>query len=65
MTVDGRPAPVGRWPARLAWALWTLAMLGIAASLWWDHLLRQADRADLPATTRPPQRVQPEAAGAG
>ena len=28
-------------------ALWTLAMLGIAASLWWDHLLRQAARADL------------------
>jgi hypothetical protein len=35
------------WPAGLAWVLWTLAMLGIAASLWWDHLLRQAGRADL------------------
>jgi MFS family permease len=35
------------WLAGLAWALWTLTMLGIAASLWWDHLLRQAGRADL------------------
>jgi hypothetical protein len=36
-----------RWPAGLAWALWTLAMLGIAAGLWLDHLLGQAGRADL------------------
>ena len=37
-----------RWsPAGLAWALWALAMLGIAAGLWRDHLLRQAGRADL------------------
>jgi hypothetical protein len=35
------------WLAGLAWALWTLAMLGIAAGLWLDHLLRQAGRADL------------------
>ena len=35
------------WPAGLAWAVWALAMLGIAAGLWWDHLLRQAGRADL------------------
>jgi hypothetical protein len=35
------------WPAGLAWALWALAMLGIAAGLWWDHLLRQAGRTDL------------------
>jgi hypothetical protein len=35
------------WPAGLAWALWALAMLGIAAGLWFDHLLRQAGRADL------------------
>jgi hypothetical protein len=31
----------------LAWALWALAMLGIAAVFWFDHLLRQAGRADL------------------
>jgi hypothetical protein len=37
-----------RWrPAWLAWALWALAMLGIAAILWFDHLLRQAGRVDL------------------
>jgi hypothetical protein len=36
-----------RWPAVLAWALWALAMLGIAAVLWFDHLLRQAGRGDL------------------
>jgi hypothetical protein len=35
------------WPAGLAWALWALAMLGIAAALWLDHLLDQAGRADL------------------
>jgi hypothetical protein len=27
--------------------VWALAMLGSAAGLWWDHLLRQAGRADL------------------
>src|SRR4029450_10494649 len=35
------------WPAGLAWTLWALVMLGIAAGLWFDHLLRQAGRADL------------------
>jgi hypothetical protein len=35
------------WPAGLAWALWALALLGIGAGLWFDHLLRQAGRADL------------------
>ena len=48
MTVGGRPAwAARRWPAVLAWALWGLAVLGIAAVLWFDHLLRQAGRADL------------------
>ena len=35
------------WPVRLAWAVLALAMLGIVAVLWFDHLLRQAGRADL------------------
>jgi hypothetical protein len=35
------------WPVGLAWAFWALAMLGIVAALWFDHLLRQAGRADL------------------
>jgi hypothetical protein len=37
-----------RWrPVWLAWALWALALLGIAAIVWFDHLLRQAGRVDL------------------
>jgi hypothetical protein len=37
-----------RWsPVGLAWALWALALLGIGAVRWFDHLLRQAGRADL------------------
>ena len=47
MTVAGRPAWARRRPAVLAWVLWGLAVLGIAAVLWFDHLLRQAGRADL------------------
>jgi hypothetical protein len=35
------------WTAGLAWALWVLATLGIGAAFWFDHLLRQAGRADL------------------
>jgi hypothetical protein len=35
------------WPVGLVWALWAGAMLGIVAVLWFDHLLRQAGRADL------------------
>jgi hypothetical protein len=36
-----------RWAARLAWVLWLLAMLGLAATAWFDHLLRRAGRPDL------------------
>jgi hypothetical protein len=35
------------WPVVLAWALWGLAMLGLAAVPWLDSLLRQAGRPDL------------------
>src|SRR5512132_3054422 len=42
----GRPR---RWPAGLAWGLWTLAMLGVAVVPWMDSLLRQAGRPDLAA----------------
>jgi hypothetical protein len=31
----------GRWPARLAWALWLVIALGWAATAWLDGLLRQ------------------------
>ncbi len=47
-TTAGARAPGMRlWPGALAWALWALAMLGLAASAWFDHLLRQAGRPDL------------------
>jgi hypothetical protein len=36
-----------RSPAGLAWALWALALIGMAAILWFDHLLRRAGRVDL------------------
>jgi hypothetical protein len=36
-----------RWAARLAWALWGLAMAGLAAIWWLDRLLRQVGRVDL------------------
>ena len=36
-----------QWAARLAWALWLLAMLGLAATAWFDHLLRKAGRPEL------------------
>jgi hypothetical protein len=40
----GRPR---RWPAGLAWALWALAMLGLAVVPWTDRLLIRAGRAEL------------------
>jgi hypothetical protein len=42
-----RPARTLWRPAGLAWALWALAMLGLAAVPWFDHLLREAGRPDL------------------
>jgi hypothetical protein len=42
-TGGGRPA----WPVLLAWALWLLTMLALAAVPWLDRLLRQAGRPDL------------------
>jgi len=43
-------APAARWPAGLAWALWALTMLALAAVAWLDQLLRQAGRSDLATT---------------
>jgi hypothetical protein len=37
-------APPRRWPAVVAWALWALAMLGMAATFWLHQLLTQAGR---------------------
>jgi hypothetical protein len=47
MTLAARPARPRQWPAGLAWALWALAMLGLATVPWFDRLLRQAGRPDL------------------
>jgi hypothetical protein len=38
-----------RRPARVAWVLWALVMLGIPVIAWMDRLLRQAGRPDLAA----------------
>ncbi|HEX3211003.1 MAG TPA: hypothetical protein VH016_00425, partial [Actinomycetota bacterium] len=42
-----RPGERPRWPAGLAWGLWLLAVLALAAVPWLDRLLRQAGRPDL------------------
>jgi hypothetical protein len=39
------------WPGVVAWALWALAMLGLAAVPWLDRLSRQAGRPDLAQLT--------------
>ena len=47
VTAAGRSAWARWWPAGLAWALWVLALLGVATIPWFDHLLRQAGRPEL------------------
>jgi hypothetical protein len=47
VTAVGRSAWARWWPAGLAWALWVLALLGVATIPWFDHLLRQAGRPEL------------------
>jgi UDP-N-acetylmuramyl pentapeptide phosphotransferase/UDP-N-acetylglucosamine-1-phosphate transferase len=42
-----RRARMRWWLAALPWALWALAMLGLAAVPWFDHLLRATGRPDL------------------
>jgi hypothetical protein len=44
---DVRAPGPGRWAPGLAWPPWGLTLLGLAAALWLDHLLRQAGRPDL------------------
>jgi hypothetical protein len=43
----GVPTTGARWAPRLASVLWVLCMLSLAATAWFDHLLRQAGRPDL------------------
>ena len=47
MTSTAGPGRPRRWPAGLAWALWALAMLGLAVVPWTDRLLIRAGRAEL------------------
>jgi hypothetical protein len=47
LTPTARAAGTRRRPVVVAWALWALAMFGLAAFVWLDHLLRQAGRPDL------------------
>ena len=47
VTSAARLARPRQWPGVLAWALWALAMLGLPATAWLDHLSRQAGRPDL------------------
>jgi hypothetical protein len=42
-----RPARPRRRPAVMAWALWGLTLLGLAAAAWLDRLLRQAGLPEL------------------
>jgi hypothetical protein len=47
MTSGGRPPGARRWAAGLAWALWTLVLLGLAVAPWLNQQARQAGRSDL------------------
>ena len=47
MNPAARGARLRRWLGGSAWALWALAMLGLAVTVWLDRLLRQAGRPDL------------------
>jgi hypothetical protein len=47
VSAAGRSAWARWWPTGLAWALWTLALLGVATVPWFDRLLRQAGRPEL------------------
>jgi hypothetical protein len=47
VTPGGRPPGARRWTAGLAWALWTLILLGLAVTPWLNQQARQAGRSDL------------------
>jgi hypothetical protein len=49
LAADGRRARPRSWPAGLAWALWTLTVLGLVATAWLDRLLRRAGAPELTA----------------
>ncbi len=47
LKAEAREPRSRRWPARLAWVLWALAVLGLAVTVWLDQLLRQTGRPEL------------------
>jgi hypothetical protein len=48
VTSSARPAwPPRWWAGGIAWGLWSLAMLGLVATAWFDRLLRQAGHPEL------------------
>jgi hypothetical protein len=47
VTADGRPPGTRCWAAGLAWALWTLVLLGLTVTPWLNQQARQAGRSDL------------------
>jgi hypothetical protein len=52
MVTGSARSPRTRWrPAVLAWAVWTLTVVGLPVIGWLDHLLRQTGRADLTLLT--------------
>ena len=51
MTTTARVTQARLWPAGLAWALWALAMLGLAVLVWLDQLLRKTAQPELVVLT--------------
>jgi MFS family permease len=47
VTATARRSRPRRWAGVAAWALWALALLGLASVPWFDHLTRQAGRPEL------------------
>jgi hypothetical protein len=47
VTAELRGPRSRRWPARLAWMLWALAVLGLVLIVWLDQLLRRTGRPEL------------------
>jgi hypothetical protein len=51
VTTRARVTRTAWWPAGLAWALWALAMLGLAVVVWLDQRLRQTAQPELVVLT--------------
>jgi hypothetical protein len=65
VTPAARPAQPRLWSGVVAWALWALAMLGLAAGFWLDDLLRRAGHADALVTAVGPVVATVSAATVG